>query len=216
MLVVPVGVGVVLAGPAWWHALLLVTWLAAYLAFHATGLWLRSRRRPRYWPPVRAYGVVTLVLGLSVLVARPGLVRWAVVYLPLLTVSLWLSARRRDRSTANDLITIGAACLMTVLVGGTWTAAGVCFLYFAGTVFYVKTMIRDRGSRPMLVASMSHHALATIAVWFVSPWLGGLFVLLTARAGVVPVARPRTTPKQLGLGEVVASVALGVTLVAVL
>lgn len=210
MLVVPVVVGAAAVGPTWWHGLLLVTWLVAYLAFYATGLWLRARRRPRYLPPVRAYGVATALLGVVLLVTEPGLLRWGVAYGPLLAVSLWLSARRQDRSLVSGLVTVAAACLMTVVAGGPWVAAGILFAYFAGTVLYVKTMIRERGSRPMLVASVGAHAAATVLVGLVSPWLAGLFGLLTVRAVVVPLVWPRATPRAIGFGEVAASLAVTV------
>lgn len=233
MLVVPVVVGALHAGARWWHLLLLVTWLVAYLAFYATGLWLRARRKVRYRPPVVAYTAVTAALGVATLVAEPALLRWAVVYAPLLAASLWFSWRRDDRSLTNDLLTVAAACLMAVvahtpvtsgsLTGwgwlpggaapGAWLVAGVLFAYFAGTVFYVKTMIRERGNRTMSVTSIAYHGAATVAVGLASPWLAGLFALLTVRAVVVPRAWPGATPRTIGYGEIVASVVLTVVLV---
>ncbi|WP_024286049.1 YwiC-like family protein [Cellulomonas sp. KRMCY2] len=233
MLVVPVLVGALHAGARWWHLLLLVTWLVAYLAFYATGLWLKAHRKARYRPPVLAYGAATTALGVATLAAQPSLLRWAVVYAPLLAVSLWFSWRRDERSLANGLVTVAAACLMAVvahapaapgstafpgwLPGGgaeqVWVVAGVLFGYFAGTVFYVKTMIRERGNRGMYVTSVAYHGVTTIVVALASPWLGGLFALLAARAAVVPRTWPTATPRTIGYGEIVASVVLAVMLV---
>ncbi|MPV88001.1 hypothetical protein GB882_04925, partial [Georgenia ruanii] len=44
MIAVPALVGVALSGPAWVHVPLLGLWWVGYLAFFATGLWLRSYR----------------------------------------------------------------------------------------------------------------------------------------------------------------------------
>lgn len=66
MLIVPFAVGALDGGPSR-HLLLLLTWLVGSFAFFAAGLWLRSRCKPRYWPPVRSYGVLTVVLGLVVI-----------------------------------------------------------------------------------------------------------------------------------------------------
>jgi len=199
MLVVPVVVGGVLTGVTWRTALLLVAWLVAYLAFHATALWLRASRRPRYWPPVRAYGAAVAVLGLGLVLSAPGLLRWAPAFVALLATSLACSARRADRSWLNDGVTVGAAMLMTLVaaglgsdgspgagrLGGTWVppgasdpaawaATGVLAAYFFGTVPYVKTLLRARGDRTVLAVSIGYHAALVVLA-------GGVVAIVAAR-----------------------------------
>lgn len=118
MLVVPPVVGAAMSGVTWRHALLLVAWLVAYLAYNAVGLWLRSGRKARYLPPVRAYGIAAVVVGGGLLVVTPGLLVWAPVYAVLLGVSLAASVRRADRSWSNDAVTVVGACLMTLVAAG--------------------------------------------------------------------------------------------------
>ena len=223
MLVLPLAVGAVRGGLSWTHAWLLAAWLLGYLAFFATGLWLRSRRKPKYRPPVVAHALATAVVGGGLLVARPDLVRWGVVFGPLLVASLWFSARRAERDLLNDLITVGAASLMVVVAFGVhdddawlpgagsataWVLAAVVFGYFVGTALYVKTMIRERGNRVMYAASVTYHAaLAAAALWLLPP-VGLLFAVLAARAAVVPWRWPSARPLVIGLGEIAASAAL--------
>ncbi len=191
MLVVPVVVGSLLTAATWRNGLLLLAWLAAYLAFHATGLWLRAARRARYWPAVRAYGVLVAVLGGALVASAPALLRWAPVYAVLLATSLWCSARRADRSWLNDAVTVAAAMLMTIVAAGlghsgapsavaplgatwvppgagdpaAWAVTAVLAAYFLGTVPYVKTLIRSRGDAHVLRVSIGYHlALVVLAV----------------------------------------------------
>lgn len=239
MLVVPVVVGAVVGGPGWRHVLLLAAWLVAYLAFHATGLWLRASRRPRYLPPVRAYAAATAVLGVALVASAPGLLRWAPVYAALLAVSLVCSARRADRSWLNDGVTVLAAALMAVVAAGlgthgapsaagaalvppgaqdaaAWAVVGVVGAYFLGTVPYVKTLLRARGSVAVLAVSRAYHALllvvaaALAATGAVAPAVGWVLVAvalgLLVRAVVVPRRRPWPSAKAIGLGEVAATV----------
>jgi len=235
MLVLPLAVGAAASGIVWPHLLLLTTWLVGYLAYFAAGLWLRSRRKPRYWPPVRAYAITAVVLAALLLSVHPALAWWAPVFAPLLAASLWFSARRSDRSLANDAVTVVAACLMTVVAWGlggageataegplawlpgataphAWLLAGVLLTYFAGTVLYVKTMIRERGNRRMWWASVVYHAAVVVPTAWVDPALGALFVVLATRAALVPRRWPTLSPRAVGVGELVASVALGVLL----
>lgn len=112
MLVVPFVVGMLAAGPAPVHLPLAVLWVVGYFDFYAVGLWLKSRRKTRYVPPVRAYSIALVVPAAAVLALRPGLVVWAPAFAPLVVISLWCSHRRRDRSLLNDATTVLAACLM--------------------------------------------------------------------------------------------------------
>ena len=84
-----------------------------------------------------------------------------------------------------------------------WLVTLVEAAYFLGTVFYVKSAIRERRSVGFWRVSVGFHALAAVGLAFVHWWFGVLFALLALRAAIVP--RRGWTPKQLGIGEVVAS-----------
>jgi hypothetical protein len=215
MLASPFLVGVLASSPRWVHLPLLLLWFVGYFAFFATGLWLKSGRRARYLPPVRAYGLATLPPGIVVLLLRPDLLVWAPLFAPLLLAGLWFAARRQDRSLPSGLATILAACLMTMVAfdagDGTdwaraWVLTGVLAAYFVGTLLYVKTMIRERDSRTYYGLSVGYHVVVAAVLAAVSWWLVLLFALLVVRAAVLP--RRRLSPKQVGIGEVVANVAV--------
>jgi YwiC-like protein len=215
MLASPFLVGVVASSPRWVHLPLLLLWFVGYFAFFATGLWLKSGRRARYLPPVRAYGLATLPFGIVVVLLRPDLFVWAPLFAPLLLAGLWFAARRQDRSLPSGLATILAACLMTMVAfdagdgsdwSRAWTLTAVLVAYFVGTLFYVKTMIRERDSRAYYRLSVGYHVVAAVALALVSWWLGGLFALLAVRAAVLPGRH--LSPKQVGMGEIGANLAV--------
>lgn len=231
MLVLPLAVGASRSGPRWVHLWLLAAWLIGYLAFQATAVWLRSGRKPRYRPPVLAYGAAAAVVGGALLVVEPQLLRWAVVYAPLLVTSLWFSARRAERALLNDLLTIAAAGLMAVVAyglgvpddawlpgagsGAAWLLAAAVFAYLAGAALYVKTMIRERGNRAMYRTSVAYHAVVAPLFLLWLPAVGAFFAVLAVRAALVPRRWPKARPMAIGLGELAASVALGVLLLVV-
>lgn len=237
MVIAPPLVGAALAGPTWRHLLLLVAWLAAYCAYFAAAQWLRSRRKPRYRAPVLGYGTVAAVLGGALIATQPALLRWAPLYVPLLTVSLVFAARRADRTYANDLVTIAAASVMTVVAAGlgrpavgiwppgatdpaAWWATALLGAYLVGTVPYVKSMIRERDRPATHRLSVGYHGvllvLAGTAV--ASGWVrgGAAVVLLVVSLGLLARAvalprRGRVRPAVIGAGEVVAAVAVTAT-----
>jgi hypothetical protein len=224
MLVLPFVAGLWLAEPRWTHVPLFALWIVGYFAFFALGRWLRSRRKRRDLPPLLVYGAACVPLGLAVLALDPELVRWVPAFVPLLAASSWLMLRRQERSLANDAAVVLAACLMAPVAfaagGGTdraglWVVFGVLVAYFFGTVLYVKTMIRERGRRGYVVASVGYHlvgalaAAALAAAGFASWWLSIVWLALAARAFAGPFANARRgrplRPAVIGVGEIVAS-----------
>lgn len=225
MLASPLLVGVLASGADWVHLPLTAFWFAGYFAFFATSLWLKAHRRAKWFPPVRAYGLLSLALGAVVAAMQPGLLRWAPLFVVPLAVGLVAAAQRHDRALVSGLATTAGSALMTVVAydagPGTdldraWQLALVQFLYFAGTVFYVKTVIRERDNLGFRWVSAGYHVLALVTVAFVfgvlsdTAWsLLVVFAVLLARAVVVPPYRP--TPKQVGIGEIAATVAVATT-----
>ncbi|MDO5726692.1 MAG: YwiC-like family protein [Bowdeniella nasicola] len=115
MITLPPIAGMLIGGPRLSHLPLLALWWVGYFFFFAASLWLKSRRKARYFPPVRTYGIITIILGIIVLAVTPWLVVWVLWFAPLIAISLWLVLHRRERSVTNDLVTIIAACLMTLV-----------------------------------------------------------------------------------------------------
>lgn len=252
MITIPPLVGIALSGPASVHLPLLGLWWAGYLAFFAVGLWLRSRRRPRYLPAARTYTLVTAAVALVLLVGAPALAVWALPYAPLVIVTMWCSAHRKDRSLLNDTVTVVAAGLMTAVAydagtpgwwgdpgsavglpgsspdgalsgwAWTWLVTALVTAYFLGTVLYVKTNIRERGNLAYLVASVAFHAAGAAATaalasaGLVTPAHALVWGALAARAAAVPLVAARrgrpVRPLALGVGEIVFSVLVAVTL----
>jgi hypothetical protein len=227
MLASPLLVGVLAGGPAWVHLPLTAFWFAGYFAFFATSLWLKAHRRPKFFPPVRAYAALTAALGLVVLVMQPSLARWAPLFVVPLGVGLYAAAQRQDRALVSGLATTAGSALMTVVAydAGTgtdlaraWELALVQFLYFAGTVFYVKTVIRERDNVSFRWLSAGFHVLALVVVAVVFGLVENdslawplllVFAGLLARAILVPPYRP--TPRQVGIGEIVATALVAVS-----
>ena len=202
MLAVPFGVGVVDSGPSWVHLPLLVAWLGGYLLSYYAFIALKTGRPGRVREQLAVYSAVAIPAAAVALLARPALLVFAPVFAALIAVNAVFARRRDERAIVNDLAAVAAACLMAdvaATAGGApagqgLLAAGVLFLYFAGTALYVKTMIRERGRASWLAASVAFHAVALGLAWLVAWQLGVVFAWLLGRAVVLPrfALRPRT------------------------
>ena len=221
MLATPLVVGVVASGTAWVQLPLTLLWFVGYFAFFAAGLWLKSRRRQRFRPPVVVYALACVPLAALVLLLQPSLLRWAPAFAPFLVVGMVEAARRRDRSLLSGAATTLAAALMTAVAydagpGDDWTRAwlltGVVAGYHLGVLVYVKSVIRERRNPAYVRASIALHVALTVAAVWLSWPLAAVGVVLTVRAAVVP--RLGLTPKLVGLLEMGLNVLLVVVALA--
>lgn len=233
LLVVPLVVGVAIAG---WHPVhgpLALAWTAGFLAFEAARGWLATPRSGRVVAPVLTYTVLAGAAGGVVLAYDPSLALWLAVFFPLVALSLGAVARGRAGSVVDE----GAAVLAAGLVlpaaydagsagrlvamdatGTTvWVAFAVVLAYSFGAVLYASTMLAERGPR-LYAASVGFHAVALVLMRVVAMSTRALhpvslvllFGALVMRAAVLP--RRGATPAQVAMSEAGAALAVAAVL----
>ncbi|MCY0927827.1 YwiC-like family protein [Streptomyces sp. H27-H1] len=221
MLTVPFLAGTFLSPrPGRQHALLLAAWLLGYATVFHAQQWLRLRRvaarRPqaarRHVRPALVLGAATALAGIPLAASHPWLLLAGAAAAPFVAVNAWYAWRNRERALANGLAAVVPACgmlLVAARLGGgglPWAPTAACLLYFAGTVPYVKTMIRERNSRTYYLGSVAHHAAAVALASCLSPGLALPFAAYLARAAALP-GRGIKVPV-VGAVELAASMAL--------
>lgn len=202
-------------GLDWLQVPLLIGWLTGWLMSHHALLVVKTGRWRRVAPQVLAYGTVSATTLLPVLALRPALIWFAPAFAALLAVNVAYVRWSSERAILNGLASVTMAAQMAMIVpvaaGGDWregiTVAAVTWLYLAGTVFYVKTMIREHGSLRHRRLSVGYHVAAlALAVW-IHPWLAIPFTLMLVRAFILPT-RPRMKAPVIGAVEVVLTLVL--------
>jgi hypothetical protein len=186
-------------GQHWLHVPLLVTWLTGWLASYYALLAVKTLRVRAVWRQTLAYGIVCAASAVPLFALRPGLLLWSPVFAVLLAVNAVATRVGQERSSGNGVASVTMASLMAMIVPATagldWTlgvpVAVACWLYLAGTVFYVKTMIRERGSRVHRVVSVAFHVGALAASVALDPWLTIPFGYFLVRAIVMPRFKPK-------------------------
>ncbi len=219
MLLVPYLLGTLAAGWTWAALPLLAVWLLGYLFSYSALMAQRVRRKERFVVSARTSGLLAVPFGVWLVLVDPWVLLAALAFVPMAALNVWYARRRDERSWVNGLASVTQACLMVPLAygvgGGTdWPRAAALFavawLYFAGTVFYVKTMLRERRSLGYYRASVGFAAVSAVLASWVSPWLGALFLLFLLRAAVLPrlAQRHRIRPLHVGLLELLNAVLL--------
>jgi hypothetical protein len=214
MLTVPYLAGLIAAGYRWPDLPLLGAWIAGYLMSYYLFQAVKSRRLRRYRDQLVLYTALAAVLTAITVIARPQVLLYAPAYGVLFAVNGWYAARRRERALINDVASVVESCLTVFVVAAvadTPPAAVLsvfvlCLAYFVGTVFYVKTMIRERDNPTYRRWSIGYHVVALAVAAWLSPWAAALFAWLLLRAMALPGRA--LAPKQVGLVEIVNCVLL--------
>jgi len=219
MLLIPFLFGMLAAKPAALHALLFLGWLLVYLCSYPLLQWIRTRKWQVYGKPLTVYGSLLLPIGVALFALRPALIGMALLFIPLFVVNGYYARRNRERSLVNDLAAVMQFSLIVFVAyqvggGSNWRLAGELFgfsvLYFTGTVFYVKTMIREKHNVKYYRLSVGYHLalLVAAAIWLPPGVLVPLAILL-----IRAIWSPRTklTVKQSGMLEIAYSVLVACT-----
>ncbi len=232
MLGVPFLAGVALSGPGWVQLPLLVAWLGGYGLSYFAMLAVKTGRPGKVRAQLVGFGTVTVTAAAVALLARPQLLLLGPAFLALLAVNAWHSRRRGDRALLNGAVSAVGGSLGVPLAalaapqprldGAVWAAFVVLALYFVGTVFFVKTMIRERGQARYLRLSVSWHVGAALLAGLLAGPLGGspawplagspawplgvFFGWLAVRAAWLP--RHRLGPGRVGIVELANSLVL--------
>ncbi|MGA8941921.1 MAG: YwiC-like family protein [Thermoactinomyces sp.] len=214
MVSVPFFLGMAVGGPDWLHLPLFIGWMLFYLAAYPFRLALMKRHdRQAYVRWSLVYCGLGMIFMLPPLVAQPSLLWAGPVLAGMLAINGWYAYRRNERSFINDMVAI-----LTFSIGGTasyfigagklddlalWVAA-LCFVYFAGSVFFVKSVFRERKNVTWQKVSKGYHALLAVILAILDPLLVLPFAFSTVRAfvwGGKPVS-----PIKVGIIEIIGSV----------
>lgn len=106
-------------------------------------------------------------------------------YAPMFFRKYLLFSQKNERALLNDMCAIILFCIggiisyyftMKTVDEKIWVVATISFLYFMGSTFFVKTMIREKKNPTYRLVSWGYHSLLVIATLIVSPWFTIVFI----------------------------------------
>lgn len=213
MLLIPFLSGMFAGQPKWTHALLFAGWLLVYLFSFPMLQLIRTKKKQIYAKPVQFYAALLAPVAAGLLISEPGLVAWIPLFIPLFLVNCWFARRNRERAFLNDLAAVIQFCFMVFVAydiggGNDWLLAtelfGLNVLYFTGTIFFVKTIIREKNNPRFYQLSIGYHVLLMVISAALFPLAVLIpFAVLLIRAVFTP--RTNITVKRCGILEIVYS-----------
>lgn len=212
MLLIPFLLGVVKGGAVFAHIPLFLGWLSLYL-FTYPILMISKKKK------VLFYRKWAIIYGLSAILSLiyPLFVEWRLVYfgmvmLPFFMINIYFARRNKERAFINDLTAIitfgigGAASyfLASGMLDRTgWLLFVYTFLFFLGSTFYVKSMIREKNNPLFKKYSWVYHILLFIITAAINLWVGIAYLPSLVRSIVFYGKKP--TVMKVGVLEIVNS-----------
>ncbi|RBW68664.1 YwiC-like family protein [Bacillus taeanensis] len=210
MVSLPYLIGVIVGGPKWIHLPLFIGWLFIYIASHPLILALKQKeKRADYLRWVIQYlGTAGLFLVYPLL-NNPRLLLFGFILLPLFGMNIFFAKKRKERAFLNDMSAIIGLCLggaASYVVGsGEWNETmlviwGACILFFTGSVFFVKTMIREKKNPRFKWLSWGYHGALPVIVFISGFSLLALTYVPSVIRAIVCYGKPMA-PKHIAIVE---------------
>lgn len=216
MWIAPYIIGVLLTDFKWVHLLLLISIFFAYISI--TPL-LQGIRRPKEKKEMFRYTLTYLVIagafGLPVLINYPKILYILLLIAPFFLVNIYFVKRKTERAFLNDLagiVGLSSTLLVAYYVGFKEYNAEIfivwilVILFFVGSVFYVKSSIREKNNRYFkLVGKIYSITLPIIAIIYFNIYLMLAYLLSTVRLFLLSKEN-NPSPIKIGIIEIINTV----------
>ncbi|SDZ74697.1 YwiC-like protein [Thalassobacillus cyri] len=210
MLTVPFLLGMVAGGFDWLQLPLLIGWVALYLATYPLILAVKKKKIRFHMNWFFRYFIVAVIFALPVLIVEPFLLLIAFMMVPFFIINLWFGKRNKDRSLLNDFAAItafGISGIASYYLGGgyidelAWSVFVLAILFFYGSAFFVKTMIREKKNPAFRWISWGYHVIVVGLFLATGAWMVTLaFIPSLARA--IYLYGRQLKPMQIGILEI--------------
>ncbi|WP_053365555.1 YwiC-like family protein [Bacillus sp. FJAT-27245] len=214
MLIIPFWLGAASGGFLWEHIPFFFGWLLLYLSTYPMLLLFKRKKLRFYAKWSLIYLAPAILLLMFPLVERPSVAWFGVMMIPFFAINAFFSSKSNDRALLNDFSAVFAFSLAGIAsaylnTGNVTEEAFLVFavssLFFIGSTFFVKTMIREKRNIHYKWISWCYHTLV-VAAWLVfGQWLVAL-AFLPSLVRAIGFYGKTLTPKQIGIYEIINSV----------
>jgi len=180
MLIIPFWLGAAASDVVWQHIPFFIGWLLLYLATYPMLFLFKKKNIPYYRKWTILYLIPALCFLTFPLVRTPSIIFFGLGMIPFFAVNAYFSSKKNDRALMNDVSAItcfGIAGLASsylahsTINGETWLVFLASVLFFLGSTFYVKTMVREKKNIRYKYISWIFHLLIPIIWLLLGKWI---------------------------------------------
>ncbi|WP_209125234.1 YwiC-like family protein [Alkalihalobacillus sp. BA299] len=226
MLIIPYVLGALFSSTNWIHLFFFIGILSFYFA---TGPVLAYVRQPKLGkavvPALWIYILTGCLFTIPVLTQLPFIAVILLGISPFFIMNLWFAKQKKERMFLNDVIAIFGLSFLVLIafyIGHreiptqAYLIMFLNFCFFIGSVFHIKTFIREHGNKQFQkLSNIYHSGLVIIPLLLGLPWIALALAVSSLKTWLMP-RNKKVKPVTLGLIEMGNSVAFVCLLVAFL
>ncbi|MDQ0255424.1 magnesium-transporting ATPase (P-type) [Evansella vedderi] len=215
MLIVPYWIGASISGVQWSHLLFFIGLFALYFAQAPLLTYIRNPKNKDVWPSFFAYISIGSIIIIPFFLTNFSLLWISLSILPLFMINLVFAKLKKERWFINDLIAIIALSSL-LLLAYRLTEPAIHFeaykyvllnvLFFTGSVFHVKSLIREKNNKMFQRTSIFYHIMVVIFTAVLQLFGAALTFLLSLLKTLYVPKSYLKRPLQIGVVEIINSV----------
>ena len=173
MLLVPFLLGIGVGQASLIHIPLFIGWFCLYLATYPLLLFIKTKRKSLHIKWTIIYSIPAMISLAVVLIMESSFIYFGLALIPFFLVNIYFSWSKNERALLNDF-----SAILTFSIGGLASYyAGVGYIdhkaiilavcsiiFFTGSTFFVKTMIREKKNKTYKWLSWGFHISVIIAL----------------------------------------------------
>ncbi|QBP42607.1 YwiC-like family protein [Paenisporosarcina antarctica] len=211
MLVVPFVLGMVAGGFDWLQIVLAIGWVPLYLSTYPLVQAIKKKKVKFHMTWFYRYFFTAIVFIIPVVVMRPSIGFVGLLMIPFFLLNIYFGIRNKDRYFWNDIsaiIAFSLSSIATYMLGANqintlaWLIVGVSVLFFVGSTFFVKTVLREKKNQKFRWLSWIYHSLVPLAFLVIGKWLIAL-AFLPSLIRAIGGPRIPMRPMKMGILEIV-------------
>lgn len=211
MVIVPFWLGVVEGGFVWQHIPFFLGWVLLYLATYPMLLLFKRKKISFYTGWTIRYLLPAVLLLLFPIMKNRAIIYFGLFMIPFFIINAIYSSQNKDRAFMNDLSAIFAFSFASLassfLSNGAVSEKSIFVfaasaLFFIGSTFYVKTMIREKRNPQFKWLSWTYHFFLPIIWLALGYWIAAIAVLPSLFRAIAFYGKPYST-KKVGIYEIV-------------
>ncbi|WP_264803883.1 YwiC-like family protein [Cytobacillus sp. NCCP-133] len=210
MLLLPFWLGAAASEVVWSHIPFFLGWTLLYLATYPCLLLFKRKKVAFYAKWTAIYMIPAIMLLLFPLLARPSIIQFGLLMVPFFIINAYYSSKNQDRALGNDFSAIFAFSLAglasSYLPSGeitllSWIVFAGSILFFSGSTFYVKSMIREKKNLSFRWVSWIYHAVVPVIWILLGQWVVAAAFLPSLYRAIAFYGKP-LSPKKIGIFEI--------------
>ncbi len=211
MVTVPFWLGVIAGGFVWQDVPFFLGWVLLYLATYPMLLLFKKKKMSFYTGWTLRYLIPAVLLLLFPFAENPAVVYFGLLMIPFFIINTFYSSQNKDRAFMNDLSAIFAFSFASlassflssrIVTGESIFVFSASVLFFVGSTFYVKTMIREKKNPQFKWLSWIYHLILPLIWLAFGYWIAAIAVLPSLLRAVGFYGKPLST-KMVGIYEIV-------------